>query len=85
MSAPEPLILPKKLEELYPDPSQRAALWRVLGVAQRLTGDGERAAMLMISKPLPAFEGLTAAQLAMHGRAEDVIRYLESFEGGAAG
>lgn len=79
------LRLPRELEELGPEPSQRIALWQVLQIAQRLTGDAYRATELMVSEPLRAFEGLTAAQLAMQGRAEDVARYLESFECGANG
>ena len=60
-------------------------LLRVLYVATSLTGDVARAAYLIRNEPLPAFEGKTADTLIQEGRAQAVIDYLISFEGGAAG
>ena len=61
------------------------ALLRVLFVATTLTGDQRRAAYLLRNEPLRAFEGKTADTLIEEGRAQAVIDYLQSFEGGAAG
>ena len=60
-------------------------LLRVLFIATSLTGSVERAAYLIRNEPLPAFEGKTADALIQEGRAQAVIDYLMSFEGGAAG
>jgi len=58
---------------------------RVLAVATELTGDESRAAFLLRNEPLRAFGYKTADTLLQEGRVEDVIAYLESFAGGAAG
>ncbi len=58
---------------------------RVLTVATELTGDPKRAAFLVRNEPLRAFGYKTADSLIQEGRVDDVIAYLESFAGGAAG
>ncbi len=58
---------------------------RVLAASTELTGDSKRAAFLMRNEPLRAFGYKTADSLIQHGRVDDVIAYIESFAGGAAG
>ena len=58
---------------------------RALAVATEMTGDAERAAFLLRNEPLRAFGYKTADTLVQEGRVEDVIAYLESLAGGAAG
>lgn len=58
---------------------------RVLAAATELTGDKKRAAFLVRNEPLRAFGYKTADVLIQAGRADDVIAYLESLAGGAAG
>lgn len=60
-------------------------LVRVLSVATEMTGDLDRAAFLIRNEPLRAFDRKTADKLIEEGRADDVIAYLESLAGGAAG
>ncbi len=60
-------------------------LLRVLSVATEMTGDVGRAAFLIRNEPLRAFDARTADQLIKEGRADDVIAYLQSLAGGAAG
>ena len=58
---------------------------RVLAVITEITGDEQRAAFLLRNEPLRAFGYKTADSLVQQGRADDVIAYLESLAGGAAG
>jgi len=58
---------------------------RVLTIATEMTGDEKRAAFLLRNEPLRAFGYKTADTLIQDGRADDVIAYLESLAGGAAG
>ncbi len=58
---------------------------RALAVATELTGDEKRAAFLLRNEPLRSFGYKTADVLIQDGRIEDVVSYLESFAGGAAG
>lgn len=58
---------------------------RVLAVATEMTGDEKRAVFLLRNEPLRAFGYKTAVTLVQEGRSDDVIAYLESFAGGAAG
>ena len=58
---------------------------RVLAVATEMTGDAERAAFLLRNEPLRPFGYRTADALVQEGRVEDVVAYLESLAGGAAG
>lgn len=58
---------------------------RVLAVAAEMTGDKKRAAFLLRNEPLRAFGYKTADTLVQEGRVDDVVAYLESFVGGAAG
>ncbi|WP_157269114.1 antitoxin Xre/MbcA/ParS toxin-binding domain-containing protein [Azohydromonas aeria] len=58
---------------------------RALAVATEMTGDAERAVFLLRNEPLRAFGYKTADTLVQEGRVEDVIAYLESLAGGAAG
>ena len=58
---------------------------RVLRAANDLTGDVGRAIFWYRNEPLPPFNYKTAEQLVSEGRSEDVLRYVESLEAGAAG
>lgn len=58
---------------------------RVLAVASDMTGDMERAVFLLRNEPLRVFDYKTAEALVQEGRADDVIAYLRSLAGGAAG
>jgi hypothetical protein len=58
---------------------------RALAAATEMTGDAGRAAFLLRNEPLRAFGYKTADALVQEGRVEDVIAYLESLAGGAAG
>ena len=58
---------------------------RVLAVASDMTGDMERAVFLLRNEPLRAFDYKTADKLVQEGRADDVVAYLRSLAGGAAG
>ena len=58
---------------------------RVLAVASGLTGDMERAVFLLRNEPLRAFDYKTGEKLVQEGRADDVVAYLQSLAGGAAG
>jgi len=58
---------------------------RVLAAAAEMTGSETRAAFLLRNEPLRAFGYKTADILIQEGRADDVIAYLESLAGGAAG
>ena len=58
---------------------------RLLAVATEMTADAQRAAFLLRNEPLRAFGYKTADALVQEGRVEDVIAYLESLAGGAAG
>lgn len=60
-------------------------LVRVLSAAVELTGDPARAAFLIRNEPLRVFDRKTADTLVQEGRADDVVGYLESIAGGAAG
>ena len=60
-------------------------LIRALAVATQITGEAGRAGILLRDEPLRAFDGKTAVELIREGRVDDVIGYLESFSGGAAG
>jgi uncharacterized protein (DUF2384 family) len=58
---------------------------RVLAAATEVTGDENRAAFLLRNEPLRSFGYKTADTLIQEGRTENVIAYLESLAGGAAG
>ena len=58
---------------------------RVLRAASDISGDVEKAIFWYLNNPLPAFGYKTAEQLVSDGRSEDVIRYIESLDGGAVG
>ncbi len=58
---------------------------RVLAMATEMSGDEKRAAFLLRNEPLRAFGYKTADILIQEGRADDIIAYLESLAGGAAG
>lgn len=60
-------------------------LLRVLSSATEMTGDASRAAFLVRNEPLRSFDHKTALALVAEGRVDDVLKYLESFAGGAAG
>ena len=62
-----------------------AAEQRVFAAAAALAGDAVLAARWFHQEPLPDFHGATAAQLVAQGRANDVLRYIEMLEAGAAG
>jgi len=58
---------------------------RVMRAAHDLSGDVGRAIFWYRNEPLPPFGYKTAEQLVSEGRTEDVLRYVGSFEAGAAG
>ena len=58
---------------------------RVIRAAHDLSGDMARAIFWYRNEPLPPFGYKTAEQLVSEGRTEDVLRYVGSFEAGAAG
>jgi hypothetical protein len=61
------------------------ALERAIAAATAMTGDRDRAAALLRDQPLQAFGFKTGEALVREGRVLDLIAYLESFAGGAAG
>lgn len=58
---------------------------RVIRAAADLNGDVNRAIFWYRVEPLSAFGYKTAEQLVTEGRTEDLLRYIESLEAGAAG
>lgn len=58
---------------------------RVIRAAADLNGDVDRAIFWYRVEPLSAFGYKTAEQLVTEGRTEDLLRYIESLEAGAAG
>jgi hypothetical protein len=58
---------------------------RVLRAANDLSGDFDLALFWYRNEPLQAFGYKTAETLVSEGRANDVIRYVESLQAGAAG
>jgi len=58
---------------------------RVIRASADLSGDVDRALFWYRNEPLPPFGYKTAEQLVSEGRTEDLLRYLESLEAGAAG
>lgn len=58
---------------------------RALAVATEMTGDKARAAFLLRNEPLRAFDYKTADVLIQEGRTDEVVAYLQSLAGGAAG
>lgn len=58
---------------------------RVIRAAHDLSGDMVRAIFWYRNEPLPPFGYKTAEQLVSEGRTDDVLRYVESLEAGAAG
>jgi hypothetical protein len=58
---------------------------RVIRAATDLSGDVNRALFWYRNEPLQSFGYKTAEQLVSDGRTEDLLRYIESLEAGAAG
>lgn len=58
---------------------------RVIRASADLSGDIERALFWYRNDPLPPFGYKTAEQLVSEGRTEDLLRYVQSLEAGAAG
>jgi hypothetical protein len=58
---------------------------RVIRAAADLSGDVDRALFWYRNEPLPPFGYKSAKQLVSEGRTEDLVRYIESLEAGAAG
>lgn len=58
---------------------------RVLTAAYRLSGDPSTAMNWFRNEPLAPFDFRTAEQLVNEGRADDVVRLIDSYQGGAAG
>jgi hypothetical protein len=58
---------------------------RVIRAAVDLSGDVNRALFWYRNEPLQPFGYKTAEQLVSEGRADDLLRYIESLEAGAAG
>ncbi len=57
----------------------------VLAAASRVNQDCERALFWFINHAIVEFNGQTAAELVQKGKAEAVISYLATLEGGATG
>jgi hypothetical protein len=77
--------LPPALCAVTADSACRSELLRALSVAEAITGSRDRAVDLMLREPLRTFDGQTAVDLVIRGRVLDVLAYLESLSGGAAG
>ncbi|OHC74973.1 MAG: DUF2384 domain-containing protein [Rhodospirillales bacterium RIFCSPLOWO2_12_FULL_58_28] len=58
---------------------------RVIRAAADLSGEVNKALFWYHNEPLPPFGYKTAEQLVSDGRTEDLLRYIESLEAGAAG
>jgi hypothetical protein len=58
---------------------------RVLDAAIELTGDVEKARTWLQTEPLREFDGKTAAEAVLAGRAADVLRLIEIYWAGPAG
>ena len=58
---------------------------RVIRAAADLSGDVERALFWYRNEPLQPFGYKTAEQLVSDGHTEDLLRYIESLDAGAAG
>lgn len=58
---------------------------RVIRAAVDLSGDVNRALFWYRNEPLQPFGYKTAEQLVSEGRTDDLLRYIESLEAGAAG
>lgn len=58
---------------------------RVIAAAADVRGDTDAAAYWYRNQPLAPFGYKTAVQVVSEGKADDVIRYIESIEAGAAG
>lgn len=58
---------------------------RVIRAATDISGDVCQALFWYRNEPLPVFDYKTAEQLVSDGRTDDLLRYVSSFEAGAAG
>lgn len=58
---------------------------RVIRAAMDVSGDIGQAVFWYRNEPLPPFGYKTAEQLVTEGRTEDLLRYVESIDAGAAG
>ena len=58
---------------------------RVIHAATDLRGDANVALFWFRSYPIPEFDYQTADKVVSQGRADDVIRYIDSLDAGAAG
>lgn len=79
----------KKLRSFVKEAEARNSLVdgrdQVLVAATALSGDANRAEQWIHNHRIDAFQGQTANQLVLEGRAHDVIRYLEMLEVGSLG
>lgn len=60
-------------------------LERTLSAAARLLGDPEQAKQFVVNARLEPFGGRTPVELVANGKVENVLRYIESLEGGFSG
>ena len=60
-------------------------LERVLSAAKEVAGGDEAKARSWMAEPSVPFGGKTPVMLVEEGRADDLVRYLQSLEGGPAG
>lgn len=58
---------------------------RVMGAAADINGSFQDAAFWFRNEPISAFDFKTPEQLVSEGRAEDLLRYVQSLHAGAAG
>ena len=78
-------VLPAELSGVTVDAACQASLLHVRSIAEAMTGDRDQAVELMLRRPLRIFDGKTAVELVVGGRARDVAAYLESLSTGSAG
>lgn len=81
-------LSPQGLEALrtrFQEQSRKAqAYYTVMHSARDIAGNDDAASAWM-NEPLPSLEGRTPAQLVGEGRADDVLRYIDSLKSGASG
>ncbi len=58
---------------------------RVVSASAGITGDEDRAIYWMRNTPIPEFDNRTAMDLVAEGKADAVVKYLQSIESGSSG
>ncbi len=90
--APQVMMCPELIEKLHSvvkdvEASNQPADDQddVMIAATAVSGDADLAEKWFRNHPIDAFQGKTANQLVLEGRANDVLRYLEMLEAGPLG